>query len=285
MIIVKTRKNLQKIILKLRSEQAEIGFIPTMGALHEGHIQLLKRCREKKLTIVCSVFVNPTQFNDKTDFEKYPVTIEQDIYLLEEAGCEVLFLPSVEEMYPPEGETNVNIDLGELGNIWEGQFRAGHFDGVCQIVDKLLKSVVPDVLFLGQKDYQQCMVLQKMIEQIHYEKNLKIEIVPTKREESGLAMSSRNKRLSDNDKENATIIYKALKHINTHYSESVYVQLINDVKGFLNEKGFDKIDYVAITDGETMKEITTPSSSSRPKVAIIAAYINGVRLIDNMLLT
>ena len=285
MIIVKTRKNLQKILLKLRSKQAEIGFIPTMGALHEGHIELLKRCREKKLTIVCSVFVNPTQFNDKTDFEKYPVTIEQDIYQLEEAGCEVLFLPSVEEMYPPEGETNVNIDLGELGNVWEGKFRAGHFDGVCQIVDKLLKAVVPDILFLGQKDYQQCMVLQKMIEQIHYEKNLKIEIVPTKREESGLAMSSRNKRLSDIEKENATIIYKALKHINDHYSDSDYVLLINEVKGFLNEKGFDKIDYVAIVDAETMEEITSPSISKRPKVAIIAAYINGVRLIDNMLLT
>lgn len=285
MIIVKTRKNLQKIILKLRSEQAEIGFIPTMGALHEGHIQLLKRCREKKLTIVCSVFINPTQFNDKTDFEKYPVTIEQDIYLLEEAGCEVLFLPSVEEMYPPEGETNVNIDLGELGNIWEGKFRAGHFDGVCQIVDKLLKTVVPDVLFLGQKDYQQCMVLQKMIEQNHYEQNLRIEIVSTKREESGLALSSRNKRLSDIDKENATIIYKALMHINANYRASDYVSLIDDVKGLLTEKGFEKIDYVAISDAETMEEITTPSSSNRPKVAIIAAYINGIRLIDNMLLT
>ena len=285
MIIVKTRKNLQKIILKLRSEQAEIGFIPTMGALHEGHIQLLKRCREKKLTIVCSVFVNPTQFNDKTDFEKYPVTIEQDISLLEEAGCEVLFLPSVEEMYPPEGETNVNIDFGELGNIWEGKFRAGHFDGVCQIVDKLLKAVVPDVLFLGQKDYQQCMVLQKMIEQNHYEQNLRIEIVPTKREESGLAMSSRNKRLSDIEKDNATIIYKSLKYINSNYTASDYIQVINEVKGFLHDKGFEKIDYIAITDADTMLEITSPSNSMRPKVAIIAAYINGVRLIDNMLLT
>ncbi len=285
MIIVKTRKKLAQIINNLREKEAKIGFTPTMGALHEGHLQLLKACAEKKLTIVCSVFVNPTQFNDKADFEKYPVTIEQDIYMLEKAGCEVLFLPSVEEMYPPGGKTIVNVDLGNLENILEGKFRPGHFDGVCQIVDKLIKAVQPDVLFLGQKDYQQCMVIGKMVDQANYAITPLIEIVPTIRESSGLAMSSRNSRLSDMDKENATIIYKALNFINNNYRTKNTGQLKIEVETFLREKGFDKIDYIAIADAETLEEIAIPDNKNKPKVALIAAYIGPVRLIDNILLT
>ena len=285
MIIVKTKEKLAQIITYLREKQAKTGFIPTMGALHEGHLELLKTCREKELTIVCSIFVNPTQFNDKSDFEKYPVTIENDIYLLEKSGCEVLFLPSIEEMYPPGGKTIVNVDLGELADILEGKFRPGHFDGVCQIVDKLIKAVQPDVLFLGQKDYQQCIVIRKMIEQTNYTITPLIEIVPTKREASGLAMSSRNTRLSDKERENATIIYKALNYINSNYKMMTTVQLQTEVESFLLEKGFDKIDYIAVADAETLEEVTLPVNNNRPKVALIAAYINHVRLIDNILLT
>ena len=285
MVIVKTKKKLAEFITILRDKQAKIGFIPTMGALHEGHLQLLKACSEKELTIVCSIFINPTQFNDKADFDKYPVTIEQDIYLLEKAGCEVLFLPSVEEMYPRGGKTIVNVDLGLLANILEGKFRPGHFDGVCQIVDKLIKAVLPDVLFLGQKDYQQCMVIRKMVEQANYSITPTIQVVPTKREASGLAMSSRNTRLTEIEKENATFMYKSLNFINSNYKQMNTVQLQKQVETLLLQNGFDNIDYIIVADAETLEEIDSPDINNRPKLALIAAFINRIRLIDNILLT
>ena len=194
MIIYKESAALNIKLQKIKSEDQKIGFVPTMGALHAGHISLINDSREMGNTTVCSIFVNPTQFNDQKDFEKYPVDIEKDIYLLEKAGTEILFLPSVKEMYPEGLTTLYQYDLGFLETILEGFYRPGHFQGVCRIVHKLLNIVQPHHLFMGQKDYQQCMVIKRLI--TDYSINTQLNIVATERENSGLAMSSRNLRLS-----------------------------------------------------------------------------------------
>ena len=285
MIIVKTSVKLTQIIKNCRQNNAKIGFIPTMGALHQGHLELLKTALGKNCTTICSIFVNPTQFNDKNDFEKYPVTIENDIYLLEKAGCHILFLPSVTEMYPPNEQETIKVDLGNIGHLLEGKHRPGHFDGVCQIVDKFLKIILPDILFLGQKDYQQCMVIQKMVQQTRYTITPAIEIAPTMREDSGLAMSSRNKRLSPQEKDNAMSIFKVMTFIKEHYKSISYDELQIKATEMLHQAGFNTIDYIAIADAETLESIEAPATYNKPLVVLIAAYINGIRLIDNMILS
>jgi len=285
MIIVKTSVKLTQIIKNCRQNNAKIGFIPTMGALHQGHLELLKTALGKNCTTICSIFVNPTQFNDKNDFEKYPVTIENDIYLLEKAGCHILFLPSITEMYPPNEQETIKVDLGNIGHLLEGKHRPGHFDGVCQIVDKFLKIILPDILFLGQKDYQQCMVIQKMVQQTRYTITPAIEIVPTMRENSGLAMSSRNKRLSPQEKDNAITIFKVMTFIKEHYKNISYNELQIKATEMLHQAGFNTIDYIAIADAETLESIEAPATYKKPLVVLIAAYINDIRLIDNMILS
>src|SRR6476469_4861359 len=167
MTIFKRISDLSEHLNMLRSAQKTIGFVPTMGALHEGHLSLINTSKLKCDVTVCSIFVNPTQFNDPADFEKYPITIEKDIELLIRNGCDVLFLPSIVEMYPEGTSQTERYDLGELEDRLEGFYRPGHFQGVCRIVDKLLSAVQPDQLFMGQKDFQQCMVIKRLIELKH----------------------------------------------------------------------------------------------------------------------
>jgi pantoate--beta-alanine ligase len=164
MIIFKHRAELQEYLHTQAISKDSIGFVPTMGALHAGHLSLLKKCRETCKVAVCSIFVNPTQFNNPGDFKKYPKTIEKDILLLEENGCDVLFFPDEKEIYPDKNSEKKHFDLGYLETILEGKFRPGHFQGVCLVVEKLLNIVEPDFLFLGQKDFQQCMVIRRLIE-------------------------------------------------------------------------------------------------------------------------
>ena len=184
-----------------------IGFVPTMGALHAGHINLIENCRRDSDLTVCSIFVNPAQFNDPKDFEKYPVSIEKDIEMLTNAGSSVLFLPSVEEIYPT-GRTNLETyDLGSLETLLEGRYRPGHFQGVCQVMSRLLNRVEPDHLFMGQKDFQQCLVVQRLINILNL--RLEFHIVPTVREKDGLAQSSRNLRLTADQRKNAIAISQA----------------------------------------------------------------------------
>lgn len=211
MILFKTTAPLQDHLGKLHNKNVKIGFVPTMGALHQGHISLIKECKRKCDIIICSIFINPTQFNDKKDFEKYPVTIENDIYLLETNKTDILFLPSVDEVYPNGFDQLQHFNLGYLENILEGKYRPGHFQGVCNVVYKLLDIVKPDIIFLGRKDYQQYLVLKKMMQEFFPEIN--IDAVDIKREKSGLAMSSRNMRLTDEARNKATAIHKNLKCI------------------------------------------------------------------------
>src|SRR5437762_3691918 len=204
MIIFKKTGELQQYLAPFRQKDkgrlTGIGFVPTMGALHDGHLSLLKTSAQENRLSICSIFVNPAQFNDSNDFKKYPSTLEQDILKLETNGCDILFLPDVEEIYPHGIDKKKHYDLGYLETILEGEFRPGHFQGVCMAVEKLLLIVRPDKLYLGQKDYQQCMIITRLIRLMELEKEIGIKICPILREKDGLAMSSRNMLLDQERK-------------------------------------------------------------------------------------
>ncbi|HEY6978434.1 MAG TPA: pantoate--beta-alanine ligase [Chitinophagaceae bacterium] len=281
MIIYKEIPPLQHKLHSLRNNGKRIGFVPTMGALHDGHLSLIKECKQSVDTTVCSIFVNPTQFNEKKDFEKYPVTIENDIYLLEKIKNEILFTPSVEEIYPEGLKFASSYDLGYLETLLEGYYRPVHFQGVCRVMHKLLGIIQPDDLFMGQKDYQQCMVIKKLIES--YDLKVHLHIVPTQREPSGLAMSSRNLLLSEIGKQKASALYKALNFIKGNLSHLTLQRLKDEARSMLLNAGFEKIDYVEICDANTLTPLTEYNDQIKT-VALTAAFIEGVRLIDNLIL-
>jgi len=281
MIIYKTIEDIGRHLKKFKEGKNVIGFVPTMGALHDGHISLIRKCNEEADIAVCSIFINPTQFNNPDDLKKYPVTIEKDIYLLEQNDCDVLFLPDIEQVYPKgldgEGE---HFDLGYLETILEGKYRPGHFQGVCRVVKRLLEIIKADKMYLGQKDYQQCMVLKKLIELIG--SDVELVICPTMRETDGLAMSSRNLRLNGEDRKLALEIYKNLELIKKEVVIGNVKYLTEKTSFRLTEKGF-KVDYVELAEADTLKAVSEWDGKTK-LVALIAAFINDVRLIDNMVL-
>lgn len=282
MILFKKATDLRKWVDAQSKKGNSIAFVPTMGALHAGHISLIDVASKESQVTISSIFVNPTQFNDLKDFEKYPITIEKDIEMLEAAGCNVLFLPSVKEMYPEGIKPEMQYELGYIETILEGKFRPGHFQGVCMVVHRLLDIVQPDNLYLGQKDYQQCMVISKLVELINQQDTIKVNICPTLREKDGLAMSSRNMRLNEDERKLAAIIYRCLSYIKEHTGK----QSVNDIKkqtqSMLEEAGL-RVDYVEIAEAKHLSPITTWDEKEKA-VALIAAFMNEVRLIDNMLL-
>ncbi len=282
MIIFKRPHQLHDFLEKERKENHQIGFIPTMGAIHQGHLSLVKTSKEQNDIVVCSIFVNPTQFNDPEDFKKYPVTLEKDIVMFENVGCDALFIPSVEDIYPNGTTSLKHYDLGFLETILEGKFRPGHFQGVCQVMHRLLEIVLPDNLYLGQKDYQQCMVIKKLIEVIKLDKLINVNVCPTLREDDGLAMSSRNTRLSPHDRSKATTISAALRFIKEELKPGNSKEIKNEAKKMLLQKGF-KIDYVELADAGTLQLIEDWNGKQRV-VALAAAFLNNVRLIDNMVI-
>ncbi|OYX95568.1 MAG: pantoate--beta-alanine ligase [Sphingobacteriia bacterium 35-40-5] len=265
---------------KQKLKSLKIGFIPTMGALHKGHISLITNSKSQNLLTVCSIFVNPTQFNDPSDFAKYPQTIESDILALEKAGTDLLFLPNQAQIYPLGTENQPNYDLGNLENLLEGKYRPGHFQGVCQVVDRLLELVQPDKLFLGQKDFQQCMVIQKLL--ALKQSQTELIICPTLREASGLAMSSRNMRLSIEGRQKAAMIYQVLRNIQTNLlSNATIEELLEEGKSSLLVAGFDSIDYLELVAVQSLEDIPNWEPNIQA-VLIIAVYLEGVRLIDNL---
>ncbi len=280
MILFKTTETLQQYLNKLQSKNCRIGFVPTMGALHEGHLSLIKESRKLCDITVCSIFVNPTQFNDKKDFEKYPVTIENDIFLLETNHTDILFLPSVDEIYAEGINKLQHFDIGYLENIQEGKYRPGHFQGVCNVVFRLLKIINPNTIFLGRKDYQQYLILKKMMQQFYPAIN--VQAVDIVREANGLAMSSRNMRLSSNAREKAAALNKALKFIQENFGRQPVDQLIQQAKDMMLENGFEKINYVEICDAATLLPVTS-DNGSKQLIALAAAFIEDVRLIDNVI--
>jgi pantoate--beta-alanine ligase len=280
MILFKRSSDLRKW-LDIQSQQGKkTGFVPTMGALHEGHLKLVSACRKSADLSICSIFVNPAQFNDPKDFEKYPVSIENDIELLTRAGTDVLFLPAVEEIYPNGDKGLETYDLGALENLLEGQFRPGHYQGVCQVMSRLLKLIRPDKLFMGQKDFQQCLVVQHLIKILHLP--VEFHTVPTIREPDGLALSSRNRRLTADQRKNATAISAALLFIKENLAPGSNDTILGQALEIIHKAHF-RTDYVVIARTSDLEPIKTWDGHEKA-VALFAGFQGEVRLIDNILL-
>jgi pantoate--beta-alanine ligase len=280
MIIIHKARFLIDYISKQRSKGLTIGFVPTMGALHDAHIALVNQSASVCDITVCSIFVNPTQFNEPSDYNKYPVTLENDIRRLTASRASILYAPTVNEVYTAGTTSLEHYDLGYLETILEGQFRPGHFQGVCQVMSRLLKTVHPDKLFMGQKDYQQCMVIKKLLG--YLEQRAELITCPTLREKDGLAMSSRNMRLNEEQRKKAPLIYAVLTGIKKQLAPGNVDHLKKAAADRLNGGGF-RVEYVEIADASTLQPCNEWDGSTQ-LVALTAAFIGEVRLIDNILL-
>ena len=271
---------LQSELSRMKSAGKRIGFVPTMGALHEGHLSLIKSAKESCDVVVVSIFVNPTQFNDPSDFEKYPRDLERDQQRLEDSGCDVLFAPSREEMYPTEYRES--YDFGKLTEVLEAAYRPGHFDGMATIVKRLLTVVNPDAAFFGEKDFQQLSIVRSLVKKEGI--NVDIEGCPIVREESGLAMSSRNVRLSNSERETAVALSQTLFAMAEKVGELPPSELEEWGRQQLNNAHGIKLEYLAVVDAETFNQPESWSQTSEP-LALVAAYVGNVRLIDNLKLS
>ena len=277
MTIIETVVLLQEELSKYRDTGKTIGFVPTMGALHEGHATLVKQCvRENDVTVV-SVFVNPTQFNNPDDLRLYPRTPEKDWQLLESIGADIVFAPTVEEMYPEPDSRQ--FDFGGLAQVMEGAFRSGHFNGVAQVVSKLFEYVQPHVAYFGEKDFQQLAIVKKMVQQLKLP--VKVMGVPTGREANGLAMSSRNQRLSDAERENASAIYRILRESTSLMSQKSPNQISSWVKEAINNVTGLRVEYFAIADAYSLQPISNWKEADEV-IGCTAVYCGDVRLIDNI---
>jgi pantoate--beta-alanine ligase len=279
MFIFKTVQDLQKHIQNLHKKGKSIGLVPTMGALHYGHLSLMQAAQNQCDITVCSIFVNPTQFNDAKDLEKYPRTTEQDIDLLSRVETDILFLPNVDAVYPKDLAINIDLDFGTLDKLMEGEHRPGHFSGVAQVVKRLLDIVKPDKLFMGQKDYQQFCICRSMIEQLRV--RTEIVMCPIIRQENGLAMSSRNMRLTVVEKEIALNISRILKATKKRFKPSNIEETKKIAIVELNNITEFQLDYFEIVDGKTLLLATENSESV---VACTAVFVGEVRLIDNVVI-
>lgn len=280
MLIFSKIKDIKQYLSQEKKKGNTIGFVATMGALHHGHMELIRQSRNENDITLCSIFVNPTQFNNPKDLEKYPRFIEKDILMLEENSCEVLFNPSVEEMYASDEEL-LAIDLKNIDKLFEGEFRPGHFKGVATVVKKFFDILEPHKAYFGMKDYQQVLVIKEVVSQ--YNMDVEVVGVETVRNEEGLAMSSRNYRLGEEDLERATIIYKTfvwakenLGKLKPNEIEKQAIERINAVEGA-------EVEYFNLADANTL-DIIEEFEESQKVVAITAVNMQGVRLIDNMLL-
>lgn len=269
---------LQDFLKSQRKTGCSIGLVPTMGALHQGHLSLIKASKAQNDLTICSIFINPIQFNNPQDLAVYPRTLEADCQMLEGENCEVVFAPNAQDIYP--NSPNLKFDFGDLEHVMEGKFRPGHFNGVGVVVSKLFNIIQPDNAYFGQKDLQQCAIINRLVKDLSY--NLKLNICPTQRETDGLAMSSRNRNLTAEQRKSAPEIYKSLqkavellKDKNSSQSvNSFIVNLLNNIKGI-------EVEYFEISDFETLQPI---NELSEGKTALcIAAFMGKTRLIDNII--
>ena len=257
----------------------EIGFVPTMGALHEGHLSLISRSREENDITVCSIFVNPIQFNNKTDLEKYPRDLQSDLVLLENAGCDVVFNPEEKEMYPGDSSEAFDFHFDPLENILEGKYRPGHFKGVAIVVKKLFDIVAAHRAYFGKKDYQQLMVIRKMVEQ--FQIPVTIISCPIIREPDGLAMSSRNVRLSKTERQIAPVIFKVLSTSKGMAGKMPVKEFLESGTRKLEENPEIKVEYFELANSETLQPVISWDQNERP-VLLTAIYLGDIRLIDNL---
>ena len=262
-----------------RSPSQIIGFVPTMGALHEGHLSLIKESCSGCDISICSIFVNPTQFGESNDLKKYPKPIEKDIELLVNNGCDVLFLPSVEEVYPAT-YTHRNFDLGGIDLVFEGKSRVGHFQGVCNVIYRFFDQIKPHKAYFGQKDFQQTVVVKKLVNTTSL--NTKICVVPIKREPGGLAMSSRNIRLSNNGRKKASFINESLKLIKNNFREIGLSNSVDLAKKYILKNENAKLDYLVVAEKDTLRGVET--YENKKLVVLTAVNYEGVRLLDNIIL-
>lgn len=277
MEVVTKIADLQKKIAEIRTNGGTVGLVPTMGALHNGHLELVKRCVAENSICVVSIFVNPTQFNDKNDLLHYPRTLDADCKLLESAGCAIAFAPEVEEMYPVE-DTRV-FNLGAVAEVMEGKYRPGHFNGVAQIVSKLFDAVQPDRAYFGEKDFQQIAVIRSMVKLLNYP----VEIVacPIVREDDGMALSSRNLRLTPEQRKNAVSISQTLFKSRTFAEQHSVAETIDYVVNTLNSVPDLNVEYFEVVNGNTLLSVNDWSDSDYI-VGCITVYCGEVRLIDNI---
>lgn len=275
-MILRNIEDLEKHLQLARKDRRKIGFVPTMGALHQGHIKLVQKAKKECDLIIVSIFVNPTQFNNPKDLELYPRKEKADLALLKENSCDFVFIPSVEEIYPKDYQ-NIEIELGSLEDVMEGKHRLGHFSGVVNVVSRLFSLIQPDIAYFGRKDFQQVAVIKEMNRQLHFP--IKIISIDIKRETSGLAMSSRNLRLSEQDKEKAVLIYKTLNMGREWVKTYSPIVTRNKMEDYF-KRGVLKLEYLEIVHPETLHGLSqnwVPGAT-----ACIAAYCGEVRLIDNM---
>ena len=279
--VFQTVVEIQKYLLEInRLDKNTVGFVPTMGALHEGHLSLIRSSKAKTAITVCSIFVNPTQFNDLKDFEGYPIQIDKDLEMLLSAGCDVVFIPSFEEIYPNGIVQNPDITLGYIGNALEATHRPGHFEGVLQVVKRLLDIIQPDLLILGQKDYQQCLVIARLIE--HFHLPIHLEICETWREKNGLAMSSRNMRLNEEERSSAIKLSQAIFYIRDHILQKPIDKLIEEQLNYLSLDELIHVEYLSVVDGKILEPVTEYTEGI-PLTILIAAKLGQIRLIDNVI--
>jgi pantoate--beta-alanine ligase len=270
---------LRTYLRDLRLSGKSIGLVPTMGALHKGHLALVQASQTDNSITVSSVFVNPTQFNNPADLSKYPRTLQKDTELLKEVQCDVLFCPETAEMYPLN--STMTLDFGALDRVLEGTFRPGHFSGVGQVVSKLFNIVQPDRAYFGQKDWQQFAIIRKLVEEFSFP--VEVKSIPTLREEDGLALSSRNLRLSSDERIKATVFFRSLelakKLIRQKESltkvKSAARQMIETIPGV-------RLEYFELADSENLTLLENVESSAQP-ILLVAGYVGEIRLIDNML--
>lgn len=278
MEIFKEITSLKAFLKQFRQPGDSIGFVPTMGALHAGHLALVEASRKENTLTVCSIFVNPTQFNNPGDLAKYPNMLQHDVELLKKVGCDVLFCPTQTEMYPHQD--HIHFDFGFLDKILEGEFRPGHFSGVGLVVSKLLNIVAPQRAYFGQKDFQQTMIVRKLVADLNLDVALKL--VPIMREPDGLAMSSRNARLSADQRKNALVFYKGLQKARTLLLAGEEFENVKvEVKQFCESQPEIKLEYLALADSTNLSLIKSVTPQS---ILLIAGYAGEVRLIDNLMM-
>ncbi|TXD49877.1 pantoate--beta-alanine ligase [Polaribacter sp. IC073] len=278
MKIFNNKKDLRDCLLEHKSNKKTIGFVPTMGALHDGHLSLIEKASEKNDIVVVSIFVNPTQFDNVEDLKKYPKTIENDIKLLSAASCDILFSPKVEEIYS-ENITSEKFDFDGLEHQMEGKFRDGHFNGVGTVVKTLFKIVAPDKAYFGQKDFQQLQIIKKMVKKNHL--NVKIKGCPIFREQDGLAMSSRNIRLSKEHREIAPFVYKTLKKVKKKFSHKSISEINKWLENQFKKQPLLTLEYFTIADEKALETAKTKEPNKKYR-AFIAVFAGEIRLIDNI---
>jgi len=269
-----------QVFLSKKYNNQNLGFVPTMGALHKGHLSLIKQAKKDNKVVVVSIFVNPTQFNSQDDLDKYPRTLSADIEALKEVHCDIVFVPNVKEIYPSE-EASKDFNFSGLEKVMEGKYRPGHFNGVGTVVKRLFEIVKPTNAYFGEKDYQQLLIIKKMVNDLKIPVN--IISCPIFRENNGLAMSSRNERLSDQYREKAVVIYKSLQKIKADLNNKPLDELYEEINSKFKKLPFIDLEYFIIADADTLEKAKTINAKNRYR-AFIAAYVEGVRLIDNIAL-